>query len=70
MVCLLQCLSNDSVVVNLAIDSKGNGLILVGKWLRSTVDTDNTQTFVGKNLEVLVLGREVDNNSLLVLLAI
>jgi hypothetical protein len=45
----LQRLSNDSVVVNFAIDSQGNGFILVGKRLRATVDTNNTQTFVGKN---------------------
>ena len=50
----LQCFSNDSVVVYFAIDSKGNALILVGKRLSSTVNTNNTQTFVGENLEVLV----------------
>jgi len=50
----LQRFSNDSVVVDFAIDSKSNAFILVGKWLSSTVNTNNTQTFVGENLEVLV----------------
>ncbi len=45
----LERFSNDSVVVNLAIDSQGNGLIRVGKRLRSAVDTNNTKTFMGKN---------------------
>jgi hypothetical protein len=49
VVWLLQRFSDDSVVVNLAIDSKGNGLIPVGKRLRTTVDTNNTQTLVGKD---------------------
>lgn len=49
-----ECFSDDTMVVDLAIDSKGNGLILVGKWLSTTVDTNNTQTFVGKNCKELV----------------
>lgn len=55
MVRRLQRFSNDSVVVDLAIDRKGYGLILVGKRLSSTVNTNNTQTLMGKNLEVLVM---------------
>jgi len=51
---LRECFSNDSVVVDLSIDSKGNGFILVGKWLRSTVNTDDAQTLVSKNLVELV----------------
>lgn len=50
----LEGLSNDSVVVDLTVDGKGNSLIAVGKWLSSTVDTDDTQTFVGKNYMLLV----------------
>jgi hypothetical protein len=68
----LQRFSNDSVVVDFAIDSKSNALILVGKRLSSTVDTNNTQTFMGKNWEVLVTfphGRPLDD-ALLVLLAV
>ena len=63
VVWFLQRFSNDSVVVNLAIDSKGNALILVGKRLRSTVDTNNTQTFMGKNFEVLVIASRVLSNA-------
>jgi hypothetical protein len=59
MVGLFQRLSNDSVVINLAIDCKGNGFILVGKRLRSTVNTNNTQTFVGKNFDALVIASKV-----------
>jgi hypothetical protein len=72
MVGCLQRFSNDSVVVNFAIDSKSNALILVGKRLSSTVNTNNTQTFVGKNLEVLIIASNVIfiADFLLVLLAI
>jgi hypothetical protein len=58
MVRCLQRFSNDSVVVDFAIDSKSNTVILVGKRLSSTVNTNNTQTFVGKNLEVLVIASD------------
>jgi hypothetical protein len=44
-----QCLANDSVVVDFAVDSKGNAVVLVGKWLRATVDTDDTQTLMSKD---------------------
>jgi hypothetical protein len=50
----LEGLSNDSMVVDLAIDSQGNSLITVGKWLSSTIDTNDTKTFVGKNCKVSV----------------
>ena len=53
---LLQPLSDQSVVVYLAIDCKRNGLILVGNWLRTTVNTNDTQTLMGKNWEMLVTG--------------
>lgn len=49
MVLVLKPLSNDSVVVDLAIDREGNALIIVGKRLRSTVNTHNAQTLMGKN---------------------
>jgi hypothetical protein len=68
----LQRFSNDSVVVDFAIDSEGNAFILVGKRLSSTVNTDNTQTFVGQNCKVLVTASNANSfaDSLLVLLAI
>jgi hypothetical protein len=50
-----QCLANDSVVVDFTVDSKGNAVVFVGKWLRSTVDTDDTQTLMSKDCEVLVI---------------
>ena len=46
---LLQGFPNNSMVVDFAIDRKSNSLILVGKWLSSTVDTNDAQTFVGQN---------------------
>jgi len=60
---------NNSVVVNLSIDSKGNGSILVGKWLRSTVNTDDTQPLVSKNFAGLVTSMRGLPILLLVLLA-
>jgi len=65
-----QCLANDSVVVDFAVDSKGNAVILVGKWLRSTVDTDDTQTLMSKDCEVLVTALRYSSLYSLVLLAI
>jgi hypothetical protein len=53
VVWVLESFSNESVVVDFAIDSKGNAFIAVGEWLGSTVDTNNTQTFVSKDCEVL-----------------
>lgn len=61
----LESLSNDSVVVDLAIDSKGNGLITVGKWLSSTIDTDNAQTLVGKDLKGLATPIFTDQSPIL-----
>jgi hypothetical protein len=49
MVLVLKPFSNEPVVVDLAIDRKGNALILVGKRLRSTVNTHDAQTLMGKN---------------------
>lgn len=60
---------NNSVVINLSIDSKGNGFILVGKWLRSTVNTDDTQPLVSKNLAGLATAMRGLPILLLVLLA-
>ena len=51
----LQSLPNDSVVVDLAIDCKCNAVVLVGNWLRSTVNTDDTQTLVSKDWLLLVI---------------
>ena len=68
----LQRFSNDSVVVDFAIDSKSNTLILVSKRLGSTANTNDTQTFVSKDFEVLVRVSNADffAEFLLVLLAI
>jgi hypothetical protein len=68
----LQRFPNDSVVVDFAIDSKSNTLILVSKRLGSTANTNNTQTFVSKDFEVLVRVSNADSFAefLLVLLAI
>jgi hypothetical protein len=45
----LESLSHESVVVYLAVDCKGDAFILVGKWLRSTVNAHNAQALVDKN---------------------
>jgi hypothetical protein len=60
------------VVVDFAIDSKSNTLILVSKRLGSTANTNDTQTFVSKDFEVLVRVSNADffAEFLLVLLAI
>lgn len=41
VVWVLQSLTNESVIVYFAIDSKSKALIAVGKWLSSGIDTDN-----------------------------
>ena len=70
MVWVRQCLANDSVVVDFAVDSKGNAVVLVSKWLRTTVDTDDTQTLMSKDCEVLVTALRYSSFYSLVLLAI
>jgi hypothetical protein len=37
------------MVVDFAIDRERNGIVLVGNGLRTTVDTDNTQSLVGQD---------------------
>lgn len=60
------------MVVDFAIDSKSNTLILVSERLGSTANTNDTQTFVSKDFEVLVRVSNADSFAefLLVLLAI
>jgi hypothetical protein len=60
------------VVVDFAIDSKSNTLILVSERLGSTANTNDTQTFVSKDFEVLARVSNADSFAefLLVLLAI
>lgn len=41
--------TDESVVIDFAIDSEGNALITVGEWLSSRVDTNNRETLVGKH---------------------
>ena len=48
---VFQSFADDSVVVNFAIDSKGNAIVTVGEWLSSGIDTNDRQTLVGKNYE-------------------
>lgn len=68
----LQRFPNDAVVVDFAIDSKSNTLILVSERLGSTANTNDTQTFVSKDFEVLARVSNADSFAefLLVLLAI
>lgn len=40
------------MVINLAIDRQRNTLILVRKWLRAAVHTNDTQTLMRKNLYI------------------
>ena len=54
MVGSLESFSNNPVVVNLPIDSKGNALIVVGKRLGTRFNPYNAQTFVGKDCQMLV----------------
>lgn len=66
----LQSFPDDSVVVNLAIDCKGNALVLVRNWLRSTFNTNDTQTLVSKNWLLLVIRSDSSaEDDILVLLA-
>lgn len=49
VVWVLESFTDDSVVVDLAIDSKCNALIAVGERLSSRIDANNGQTFVGEH---------------------
>ena len=51
VVWMLQMFTDKSVVVDFAIDSKGNALIAVREWLSSRVNTNDGETFVGKHYE-------------------
>jgi hypothetical protein len=37
------------VIINFAVDSERNAVVLVGEGLRSTVNTHNAETFVCQN---------------------
>jgi len=56
----LQGFPDNSVVVNFPIDCKCNAIVLVGKGLGTTVNTDNTQTLVGKNWGLLAIKQPRD----------
>jgi len=45
----LKSLADNSMVVNLSIDSKSNALILVGKRLGTRVNSHDAQTFMSEN---------------------
>ena len=49
VVWVLKSFTDDSVVINLTIDSKGYALITVGEWLSSGIDANNGETLVSKN---------------------
>jgi hypothetical protein len=49
MISGFEALPNQSVVVDFAIDCKGNALIFVSNRLRAAVDANNTQSLVSKN---------------------
>ena len=53
VVWVLEGFANNSVVVDLAIDCQGDGLVGVGKRLGSAINADNTQTFVSKDLKLV-----------------
>ena len=55
VICGLEIFSDQPVVVDLSIDCEGNGIVLVGEWLRPTVNTDDAQTLVGKNCNRLLV---------------
>jgi hypothetical protein len=48
---VLEPFSNDSVVVDFAIDGKGNAVVAVGERLSARVNTNNRETLVGKHYE-------------------
>lgn len=44
-----QTLSQDSVVINFAVDCEGKGAIVIDKRLGARINTDNAQSFVCKD---------------------
>jgi hypothetical protein len=66
---LLQCFSNDSVIVDFAIDGQGNAIIFVGDGLGPAVNTNNAQTLVCQNCSDVSLLTEKSKGVLLVSLA-
>lgn len=48
MVGILQPFPYQPVVINLTIDSEGNALVRVGKWLGTTLNTYNAETLMSK----------------------
>jgi hypothetical protein len=49
VVWVLESFADDSVVIDFAIDGKGNAFVAVGEWLSSRVNTNNGQTLMGKH---------------------
>lgn len=48
MVRILQAFPHQPVVINLTIDSEGNALVRVGKWLGTTLYTYNAEALMSK----------------------
>lgn len=60
------------MVVDFSVDCEGNALVLVGQRLRTTVNTDDTQTLVGQNWEgrsIVCAQTRGEERNVLVLLA-
>ena len=55
MIWVSQTFANNSVVVDFSVDSKCNAIIVVGKWLGTTVNAYDAQSFMGKNCKMSVL---------------
>lgn len=54
---VLEPFSNNSVVIDLAVDGKGNSLIAVGEGLRSTVNAHNAESLMCQNCQKSVTNR-------------
>lgn len=61
VVWVLETFADESMVVNFAIDSKGNALIAVGQRLSTRINTNDRQTFVGQHcMEVSIILEHTD----------
>ena len=51
VVWVLESFSNDSVIIDFAINCKGNAFVTVGERLSTRINTNNGETLVGKDYE-------------------
>jgi hypothetical protein len=49
----LKTLSDQPMVVDFAIDRKRNGIVLVGNWLSTAIDSNNAQSLMSKNCSIV-----------------